>query len=315
MDVMRKFQRIKSFCIGGLDVFLAALFLSLLASHDLGDTFRLSDVMLVFPFAFAGALFAFITPPLFLYASKKVDRSAFRIFAFITFGILIGLVAIEFPMVFFDDGLPRMLSLALILFVILPFSILFLFGKTKPQILLSAIAGIETLLILLLIPWLRYTPGNVSFGDYIACHPYRTIDEKISPDFAYRKTTQTVCMPRNFCRKFQPSISCNDPNRLWDGYVPITNVRPEDFQANRYEDISGKKLEYWIIDVGNTAYFWSAEKGDGRFFSVDKNSLEYLGHDLFRDKSGFIYKNTRLRESEVPPEKIESILHPLEKNL
>lgn len=318
MEATGKFQgikRIKSYCIGGLDVFLAALFLSLFASHISGDTLWLSDVMLAFPFAFVGSLFAFVAPSLFLYASEKIDRRVFRVFTFSTLGILMGLAAIEFPMAFVDDGLPRVLSLALILFVILPFSILFLFGKTKPQILLLVIAGIETLLILLLIPWLRYTPGNVSFGDYIACHPYRTIDEKISSDFAYRKTTQTVCMPRNFCRKFQPSISCNDPNRLWDGYVPITNVRPEDFQANRYEDISGKKLEYWIIDVGNTAYFWSAEKGDGRFFSVDKNSLEYFGHDLFRDKSGFIYKNTRLRESEALPEKIESILHPLEENL
>lgn len=315
MEARRRFQTIKNYCIGGSDVFLAALLLSLLASHISGDTLWLSDVMLAFPFAFAGSLFAFVAPSLFLYASKKIDQRAFRIFAFITFGILIGFVAIEFPMAFFDDGLPRILSLALILFVILPFSILFLFGKIKPQILLLVIAGIETLLILLLIPWLRYTPGNVSFGDYIACHPYRTIDEKISPDFAYRKTTQTVCIPRNFCRKFQPSISCNDPNRLWDGYVPITNVLPEDFQANRYEDISGKKLEYWIINVGNTAYFWSAEKGDGRFFSVDKNSLEYLGRDLFRDKDGFIYKNTRLRGSEALPKKIESILHPLEENL
>ena len=315
MEAMRKFQRIKNYCIGGLDVFLAALLLSLLASHFGGDTLRLSDVMFAFPFAIVGSLFAFVGPSLFLYASEKIDRHIFRVFTLITLGILIGLAAIEFPMAFFDPGLPRMLSLALILFVILPFFILFLFGKTKPQILLSAIASVEILLILLLIPWLRYTPGNVSFGDYIMCHPYRTIDEKASLDFAYRKTTRTICLPRNFCRKFQPSISCKDSERWGDGYVPITNVRPENFQANRYEELSGKKLGYWIIDVGGTAYFWSAEKGNGRFFLVDKDSLEYFGRDLFKDKDGFIYKNTRLPKSESSPERIDGILHPSVKSL
>jgi hypothetical protein len=209
-----------------------------------------------------------------------------------------------------DDAMfafPFALALSTLFFIAFWLFIRWIFPRNTflfPLILI----GIEIFSITFLIPRFRYTPGNVSLEDWITCHPFRVIEEKTATDFAYRKTKSNVCIPRNFCRKFQPDISCKDPERWGDGYVPILNTQSENFRASRHEELSGKKIGYWIIETGNTTYFLSFKRGNGRFFAVDKNSLEYLGYDLFKDKNGFIYKNTRLLKSESSPEKIRELL-------
>lgn len=281
--------------------FLSALFLGLFLSHMHADTLRLFDVCIVMLAVYV--LVWSVRGALYVQRTGKTKKNRCRDYGIL---FLLGLVFSFICATFADTFLSLLISSDLVaryrILTYLLCGALFVFlvlssdtlEKVEWRKVFYGIIALSLLGIGILVPRMRYTPGNVALSELLACHKYRSIESGSDDMFAYRKTRHAVCIPRNFCRKFEGALHCNDVKKSFDGYVRIRDVEPTSFHARRYASLSGQPLAHWIIDINGRSYLWSLAKGNGRFFEIDKETLEYLGNDYYKDKFGFIHRNTRV---------------------
>lgn len=262
-------------------VLLLVFFLSALASHILGDTFRIVDMMLALIPAFLLESMIFVMVQL-IHIPK---HGKYFFIILLLFSIFIAL---------FNNGI---LKISHILTLFLFNYLVYTSRKSTRNLVIILFAIILVFFILILN--MRYTPGSFTIQSLLACHIDSRITEKYADNqLVYYKTKNNLCMTRHYCNIFKDHFNCTDidTSKLFSsGIVPIKNINPRTFKVHRNKTRDGSKfLYYWIVDMNNKSYFMTLDKGNGRFFEIDKSSFHYLGHDLYKDKYGYVYKNTRV---------------------
>ncbi len=261
--------------------FLSALFLGVFLSHMYADTVRLFDVCIVMLAVYA--LVWSVRGALYVRRSHKAKDNKCREYGILfLLGLIFSFICATFTDAFLSllissDRVAHYRMLIYLLCGALFVSLVLLSNtleKMKWRKVLYGIIVLSLLGIGILLPRMRYTPGNVALPEFLACHKYRSVESDSDEIFAYRKTRHAVCIPRNFCKEFESVLQCKDTKKRFNGYVRIDGVKPRSFHAHRYTSLNGRDFTYWLIDIEGHTYLWTRIKGTGRFFEVDRNKLQ-----------------------------------------
>ncbi len=153
---------------------------------------------------------------------------------------------------------------------------------------------------------------NFTAEEYYGC----AFSEVVKRDALFLVTKNRICVDREVCNRLGTFFTCKRMDKIGRGWKVLRDdeINHFDFlhlrmgekgyvilqeeQGLSYRAMTQLSFVYWynhawIIDVNHNSYFWWPQKGNGRFFAIDKETFEYLGHDTYRDKNGIIEKNTR----------------------